>query len=318
MKRRNKRPAPVVRPSKVPVYAALAANVAIAATKFIVAGLTGSAAMLSEAVHSTVDTLNSVLLLMGLTLSQRPASEEHPFGHGKELFFWSLIVAVLIFALGGGVSVYEGVQHLLHPRPIERPLWSFIVLGSAALFEGASFIVSLRHFRQRLNGRPFWQALHSSKDPSNYTVLAEDGAALCGVVVAALGIGLSVVLRSPLFDALASVLIGLLLAAVAVALIRESRGLLIGEGLRPETARAIRAFAREQPGVRTVGAVLSMYIGPDEVLVTMQLGFEKGTETDRAAAIVARLEKQVQERYPVIRKLFIDVAKSSQHPLSTV
>jgi cation diffusion facilitator family transporter len=301
-------------PSKVPVYAALAANVAIAVSKFFAAGITGSAAMLSEAVHSTVDTLNSVLLLMGLSLSQRPASEEHPFGHGKELFFWSLIVAVLIFALGGGVSVYQGVQHLLHPQPLAKPMWSFIVLGAAALFEGASFIVSLRQFRRQLSGRPFWKALHSSKDPSNYTVLAEDGAALCGIVLAALGIGLSVLRQSPLYDALASVLIGLLLAAVAVALILESRGLLIGEGLRPETARAIRVLARDQPKVRTAGAVLSMYIGPDEVLVTMRLSFESGTGTDEAAAIIATVEKQVRERYPVIRRLFIDVEEVKPGP----
>ncbi len=299
-------------PSKVPVFAALAANAAIAVTKFLAAGVTSSAAMLSEAVHSTVDTLNSVLLLMGLNLSQRPPSEEHPFGHGKELFFWSLIVAVLIFALGGGVSVYQGVMHLLHPKPLEKPMWSFIVLGAAALFEGISFMVALRQFLRGLNGRPFWDALHASKDPSNYTVLAEDGAALCGIVIAALGIGFSVALHTPLYDALASVLIGLLLAAIAVALIRESRGLLIGEGLRPETARAIRAFARQQPSVRSVGAVLSMYIGPDEVLVTMQLSFESGTETDRAAAVIESLEKQVRERYPVIRRLFIDVEQARQ------
>jgi cation diffusion facilitator family transporter len=298
-------------PSKVPVYAALAANVAIAVTKFVVAGITGSAAMTSEAVHSTVDTVNSVLLLLGLNLSQRPPSEEHPFGHGKELFFWSLIVAVLIFALGGGVSVYQGVLHLLHPTPLEKPMWSFIVLGAAALFEGTSLIVSLRQFLRRLNGRPFWNALHWSKDPSNYTVLAEDGAALCGLLIAALGIWLSMVRETPVYDALASVLIGLLLAGVAVALIRESRGLLIGEGLRPETARAIRAVARQQPGVSAAGAVLSMYIGPDEVLVTMQLSFLKGTETERAAAIVAAIEKQVRERYPVIKRLFIDVEKAA-------
>lgn len=298
-------------PSKIPVYSALAANVAIAAAKFIAASVTGSSAMLSEAVHSTIDTLNSMLLLLGLSLSQRPASEEHPFGHGKELFFWGLIVAVLIFALGGGVSIYQGVQHLLHPKPLEKPLWNFIVLGAAALFEGVSFVISLRQFLRRSNGRPFWQALHSSKDPSNYTVLAEDSAALCGIALAALGIALSVALHSPFYDALASMLIGLLLAAVAVALIHESRGLLIGEGLRPETARAIRTFARAQPGVRSAGAVLSMYIGPDEVLVTMQLSFESGTETDEAAAIVAALEKQVRERYPVIRRLFIDVKEAT-------
>ena len=296
-----------MRPSKTPVYVAMAANIAIMVTKYIVAAFTGSAAMLSEAVHSTVDVLNGALLLLGVNLSQRPASEEHPFGHGKELFFWSLIVAVLIFGFGGGISLFQGIYHLLHPVPLENAAWNFAVLGAAAIFEGASFVVSLRQFLRQAAGRPFWEALHRSKDPSNYTVIAEDAAALVGLALAGLGIWMSLVLQDPRFDAWASILIGLLLVAVAVALIRESRGLLVGEGLRPETARTIRALARQQPGVRAAGAVLSMYIGPDEVLVTMQLSFERGTGTEQAAAAVSDLEKLVRERFPMIHRLFIDV-----------
>ncbi len=292
--------------SKVAIYGAIAANVAIAVTKFIVAGITGSSAMLSEGVHSAVDTFNGVLLLVGLRLSQRPATPEHPFGHGKELYFWSLIVAVLVFGLGGGVSFFEGVQHIRHPEPMRDPLWNYVVLGVAAVFEGSSFVIALRQFLKQAGDTPFWEALHRSKDPTTYTVLAEDSAALVGLVVAALGIALSQRFDQPELDGAASLVIGVLLAGVAVVLIMESRSLLIGEGIHPETARAIRGIALGQPKVRDVGRVLSMYIGPDDVLVTMDLDFDDGTEAADAAAAIAEVERQVRERYPMIKRLFIE------------
>jgi cation diffusion facilitator family transporter len=292
--------------SQVSIYAAIAANVAIAGTKFVVAGITGSSAMLSEGIHSAVDTFNGVLLLVGLKLSQRPATTEHPFGHGKELYFWSLIVAVLIFGVGGGLSFYQGVQHVGHPEPMRDPVWNYVVLGVAAVFEGASFAIALRQFLKQAGDTPFWEALHRSKDPTTYTVLAEDAAALVGLLVAAVGIALSYRFDKPEWDGVASLIIGLLLAGVAVALIRESRGLLIGEGIRPETARAIRSLALEQPKVRDVGRILSMYIGPDDVLVTMDLDFEDGTEAADAAAAIAAVERQVRDRYPMIKRLFIE------------
>jgi cation diffusion facilitator family transporter len=292
--------------SRVSIYAAIAANVAIAVTKFVVAGITGSSAMLSEGIHSAVDTFNGVLLLVGLKLSQRPATPEHPFGHGKELYFWSLIVAVLIFGVGGGLSFYEGVQHVLHPEPMRNPVWNYVVLSIAAVFEGSSLAIALRQFLKQAGDTPFWEALHRSKDPTTYTVLAEDAAALVGLLVAAVGISLSYRFDKPEWDGVASLIIGLLLAGVAVALIRESRGLLIGEGIRPETARAIRSLALEQPKVRDAGRILSMYIGPDDVLVTMDLDFDDGTEAADAAAAIAAVERQVRDRYPMIKRLFIE------------
>jgi cation diffusion facilitator family transporter len=292
--------------SQVSIYAAIAANVAIAVTKFVVSGITGSSAMLSEGIHSAVDTFNGVLLLVGLKLSQRPATPEHPFGHGKELYFWSLIVAVLIFGVGGGLSFYEGVQHVLHPEPMRNPVWNYVVLGVAAVFEGSSLAIALRQFLKQAGDTPFWEALHRSKDPTTYTVLAEEAAALVGLLVAAVGIALSYRFDKPEWDGVASLLIGLLLAGVAVALVRESRGLLIGEGIRPETARAIRSLALEQPKVRDVGRILSMYIGPDDVLVTMDLDFEDATEAADAAAAIAAIERQVRDRYPMIKRLFIE------------
>ncbi|MET3915206.1 cation diffusion facilitator family transporter [Variovorax sp. OAS795] len=296
--------------SKLAIYGAIAANVAIAATKFVVAGITGSSAMLSEGIHSAVDTFNGVLLLVGIRLSQRPATAEHPFGHGKELYFWSLIVAVLIFGLGGGVSFYEGIQHMRHPEPMQDPTWNYVVLALAALFEGASFLVALRQFRAQARGAPFWRALEQSKDPTTYTVLAEDSAALAGLAVAALGIYLSHRFDLPALDGAASVVIGLLLAGVAVLLISQARGLLIGEGIRPETARAIRSLAMAQPSVRDVGHVLSMYMGPDEVLVIVDLNFKEGTATGDAAEAIGAIERQVRARFPMIRRLFIEASEA--------
>ena len=298
--------------SKIAIYGAIAANVAIAITKFVVAGITGSSAMLSEGVHSAVDTFNGVLLLVGLKLSQRPATPEHPFGHGKELYFWSLIVAVLIFGLGGGVSFYEGVQHIRHPEPMHDPLWNYVVLGVAGLFEGSSFLIALRQFRKQAGANPFWEALHRSKDPTTYTVLAEDSAALVGLVVAALGIAASQRFDMPELDGAASLVIGILLAAVAVVLIMESRSLLIGEGIRPETARAIRSIALAQPKVRDAGRVLSMYIGPDDALVTMDLDFDDGTDAADAATAIAAIERHVRERFPMIKRLFIEAGAPTQ------
>jgi cation diffusion facilitator family transporter len=292
--------------SKLAIYGAIAANVAIAVTKLVVASVTGSSAMLSEGIHSSVDSCNGALLLVGIRLSRRPATPEHPFGHGKELYFWSLIVAVLIFGLGGGISFYEGVQHIRHPQPLHDPTWNYVVLGAAALFEGISFAIALRQFLRQAGDTPFWVAIHRSKDPTTTTVLAEDAAALVGLAIAAVGIALSQRLEMPALDGAASVLIGILLAGVATLLAWESRGLLIGEGIRPETARALRNIALAQPRVRDVGRVLSMYVGPDDALVTMDLDFDEGTAAADAALAMADVERRVRERFPMIKRLFIE------------
>jgi cation diffusion facilitator family transporter len=299
--------------SRIAVYGAIAANVAIAVTKFAVAGVTGSSAMLSEAIHSLVDTGNGGLLLVGLKLSQRPATPEHPFGHGKELYFWSLIVAVLIFGLGGGISMFEGIQHLREPPALKDPLWNYVVLAAAAVFEGTSFTLAWRQFKQQRGKTPMWEALQASKDPTNYTIVAEDSAALAGLAIAAAGIYFSHRLDMPRLDALASVLIGLLLAGVAVLLIRESRGLLVGEGVKPETARAIRALVEAEPAVRRVGPVLSMYIGAQEALVTLDVGFDGTTPASEVAAAIHRIEQRVRERFPTVRRIYIEAVSEAAH-----
>jgi cation diffusion facilitator family transporter len=297
--------------SKIAVYGAIGANIAIAATKFVVAAITGSSAMLSEGFHSAVDTGNGVLLLVGTRLSERPATPEHPFGHGKELFFWSLIVAVLIFGLGGGLSMFEGVQHILHPQPIRDAYWNYLVLGAAAIFEGISFTIALRVFLREKGDRPFWRALQSSKDPTTYTVLAEDFAALTGLVVAAVGIFLSQEFDMPVADGVASIIIGVILCGVAVVLIHEARGLLVGEGIRADTAAAIRELLSRHSLVRRVGPILSMYIGPEAVLLTTDVEFDPNANSGQIASAVRGLEREIRERFDKITRIYIEATSPS-------
>ena len=298
--------------SRASIYGAIVANVAIAATKFVAAAITGSSAMLSEGIHSSVDTGNGVLLLIGSKLSERPPSEQHPFGHGKELFFWSLIVAVLIFGIGGGLSLYEGVQHILRPKPLEDAHWSYIVLGAAGVFEAVSFSIAYKQSLRERAQRGFWEWIHASKDPTTYMILAEDGAALLGLLFAAAGVYASHRWNIPELDGVASVLIGLLLAAVAVVLIRESRGLIVGEGIRPSTARQIRRIALGQPAVHSVGWPLSMYIGRDEVLLTLDVQFDPSASAANVMEATRTIRDDIRRQFPVIQRIYIEpVAYSS-------
>lgn len=292
--------------SKTAVYGAIAANLAIAVVKFAAAAKTGSSAMLSEGIHSIVDSGNGVLLLVGIHRSKRGASIEHPFGHGKELYFWSLIVAVLIFGVGGGVSMYEGILHVMNPVPLTDAFWSYIVLAAATVFESVSLWLALRQFDRERGETPFWTALRESKDPTTYTVLAEDTAALLGLVAAALGVYASHALDMPRLDGVASMAIGALLASVAIVLVRQARALLIGAGIRPDTMAAIRALALATPGVRSAATPLSMYIGPEEILLTLDVGFDPDAPVTEVAAAVQTLEHAIRERYPRIKRIYIE------------
>jgi cation diffusion facilitator family transporter len=302
--------------SRIAIYGAIAANLAIAVTKFIAAGITGSSSMLSEGVHSLVDTGNGGLLLVGLARSKRPPTREHPYGHGKELYFWSLIVGVLIFGLGGGVSLYEGVLHVLHPPPLHEPKWNYVVLGCATVFESISFALAWRQFSTERKGRSVRQTLRASKDPSTLTVVAEDSAALIGLALAAAGVFFSHLLDRPELDGVASIAIGVLLCGVAVVLIRNARGLLVGEGIAPESARTIRAMVEGEPHIKGVGPILSMYIGAEEALVTLSVQVDPELSSADAATLVERLAGQVKERFPVIRRVYIEVAppEAQLHP----
>jgi cation diffusion facilitator family transporter len=300
--------------SRVAIYGAIAANIAIAVTKFVVAGLTNSSAMLSEGIHSVVDTGNGALLLLGVHRSQAEASPEHPYGHGKELYFWSLIVGVLIFGAGGGISFYEGLLNVRAPKPLQDPHWNYVVLALAAVFEGASLVIALRQFARERGDKPFWKALHQSKDPATYTVLAEDSAALAGLAIAALGVFFSHKLQMPRLDGVASMAIGVLLAVVAVLLIRESRGLLVGEGVQRKTADAIRQLALAERSVLEAGRVLSMYVGPEEILVTLDLSFDPGLPAAEVAATIKRIEDAVRQRFPKVHRIYLEPVAHSHAP----
>ena len=292
--------------SRTVVYGAIAGNVAIAVTKFIVAGITGSSSMLSEAIHSAVDTGNGLLLLVGMRLSERKPDVAHPFGYGRELYFWSLIVAILIFGIGGGMSIYEGVTHIRKPEPLTDLKWNYIVLAAAAVFEGISFAIGLHAVYQQKGSKSLWEGLHNSKDPGTFSVVGEDGAALAGLVLAALGVYASHRLRMPELDGVASVAIGILLAGVAILLIYESRGLLIGEGIDRKTAHAIRDMAQAEQSVKSAAFPLSMYLGPDEVLLTLDVEFDKSLSAEQVSAAVRRIEGKIRCRYERIRRIYIE------------
>ena len=291
--------------SKRVIYAALAGNLAIALTKFAAALFTGSSAMLSEGVHSLVDTGNGGLLLYGMHRAARPADRTHPLGHGRELYFWSFIVALLVFALGAGVSFYEGVIHIMAPEAVVNAKVNYIVLALSFLFEGSSWLVALREFRQQ-KGRQGWlQAVQSSKDPSVYTVLFEDSAALLGLVVAFAGILSAELLEIPELDGAASIGIAIILGATAIFLARESKGLLIGEPASPEVQKKMLAIAQEDPAVQRANGVLTVHLGPQEIVAGLSIEFEDHLTAPEIEACVERLEARFKKEMPEVTRLFV-------------
>jgi cation diffusion facilitator family transporter len=290
--------------SKTAIVAAIFGNIAIAVTKFTAAFITGSSAMTSEGIHSFVDTGNGALILLGLRQSRKPPDAEHPFGYGKELYFWSLIVSFGIFAVGCGMSVYEGLTHLIHPEPVTNPFWNYVVLGFAFVFEGISWFFGWRAFRVTKGRRGILQAIHESKDPSTFLVFLEDSAALTGLVIAALGIFFGRLLNNPFADGLASVLIGLLLGMISVFLARESKGLLIGEGVDDKTLKQIRKLVEADPDVEHVHHLLTMHFGPNEVLLTLEVKFRDELSATGVREAVARLHRTVRREHPEINRIF--------------
>jgi cation diffusion facilitator family transporter len=280
--------------------------------KFVAGAMTGSSVMISEGIHSLVDTGNGGLLFYGLRRGARPADTQHPFGHGMELYFWSLIVAVSIFGIGGGMSIYEGITHIQHPSAIAKPLINYVVLVLAMVFESFSFAVAWSAFRHYKQGKRTFTAIHHAKDPSLFTVLFEDSAALSGLVVAFLGVFLSHQLDAPVLDGVASVVIGVILVCAALWLAYESRSLLIGEAADPELVAAVREIALADPAVVGLGAVLTMQLGPDEVLLNIEVRFNPGATAEQIHTAIHRMEAHISEPFPEVSRIFIEVAKSSQ------
>ena len=295
--------------SKKAVVAAIIGNLAIAVIKFIAGAITGSSAMISEGIHSVVDTGNGGLLYYGLNRGARPADEHHPFGHGMEVYFWSLIVAVSIFGIGGGMSIYEGITHIQHPAPLENPTINYIVLALAAVFESLSFSVAWRTFRgsRSRRGRSTIAAIHHGKDPSLFTVLFEDTAALMGLAVAFVGVFLSHQLDAPWLDGTASIVIGCILVVAALWLAYESRSLLVGEAADPEMVADIRRIVLDDPAVTGLGVVLTMHLGPDDVLLNIEVKFTPGLTAEDMHAVVHRIEERINEPFPEVTRIFIEV-----------
>jgi len=299
--------------SPIAVYGAMAANFVIAVAKFVAAGVTGSSALLAEGFHSVVDTGNQALLLLGLRRSGREPDEMHPFGYGQELYFWSLVVAMLLFGIGGGLSIYEGIVHVLHPVEVQDPFWSYLVLAVAAVSEGASFAIAVREMlREREPGESFWHALRGSKDPSVFVVIGEDSAALAGLAVAFLGVWLGHLLGIPELDGVASVLIGLILCVVAVFLAVESRHLLLGESADPSLIRAIHAVTTADPDVQRARPPLTMHLGRDQILVNLDVEFRRSLGAEELTRVVRRLERRIRERDRRVRHIFIEAAAFSE------
>jgi len=304
--------------SKKAIYAAIAGNFAIAVTKFGGAAVSGSSAMLAEGIHSLVDTGNGGLLLLGIKRSQRPADESHPYGYGKSMYFYTLIVAVLIFGLGGGFSLYEGILHTLDPGhggatsatlfgvTIGGLTLNSIVLVSAILFEAAAFRTALIEFNKQRGDRGFMEEIRTSKDPTTFTVLFEDSAAMAGLIVALIGVHLAHALQMPIIDGIASILIGLILCAVAAFLVWESKKLIIGEAAHPDIQAGIRQIAQDDPDVRQVVRALTMHVGPHTLILNMDLEFEPSLNADQIESAVDRMEKAIRKQHDAIKYIFIE------------
>lgn len=284
---------------------AFAANLGIAVSKFVAAAFTGSSAMLTEGIHSVVDSSNQLLLIWGRRQSRKPADAQHPFGYGRELYFWSFVVAVLVFALGAGVSVYEGVLHILAPEPAVSPLIAYGVLLVAFLLEGGSTLTAFREFRDAKGGMGWYEAVRHSKDPPAFIVLLENGAAMAGIIVAAIGVALSQATRNPFFDGAASVAIGLILGVTAWVLAHESKALLIGEAADPSLVESIRAAAIRQQGIVGVGHILTVHSSPDQITVVMSADFDDSITAGAVERIIADIEADVESLWPDVKRLYI-------------
>jgi cation diffusion facilitator family transporter len=292
--------------SRLFIYVALAADLVIAITKFVGAAFTGSSAMISEGIHSIIDSGNQILLLIGIKKSKKKADERRPFGYGKELYFWSFIVSLLIFSLGGCVSFYEGILRLKRPAGEENQTWNYIVLGLAFVFTAITAGITLKKFNAQRGRLGFWQAIKESKDPSVFIVLLGDLGDLLGLVIAFLGIYLEHLLRNSHYDGIASMIIGVMLIGISGLLLRECRSLLMGESISKKTLRNIIALAEADPSVVKVKRHFSMYMAPDEAVLQLITVFNKDLKTQEITEAIQRVIKRIQEKFPRVKQIFIE------------
>lgn len=292
--------------SKIAIYGAIAANLSIAVAKFTASFITGSSAMLSEGIHSAVDSTNGLLLLYGIKKSKTPPDIDHPFGYGKEIYFWSFVVALLIFALGGGIAIYEGIIHILNPEPIENVTINYIVLGLAIVFEGASLIVALKEFSGKVTLKGLLKRIRRSKDSAGFAVIIEDLGAIVGLVVALIGVFIGDYFNYPFADGAASIIIGLILTAMAVILATETKGLLLGESLRQDEVAMIEDIFVKHPGVIDHGMVKSIHFGPESVLVGIDVEFDDKYTTDELEDEVVKIEHEIKSQLPHVDKVYLE------------
>ena len=298
--------------TKKVIYAAMIGNSLIAITKFIAAFFTGSTAMLSEGIHSVVDTGNQMLLLYGMRQSQKPADEQFPFGHGKEVYFWSFVVAVLIFAVGAGVSIYQGIHRLSDHEALTNPVVNYVVLGFAMVFEGIAWTMAFKEFGRVKGSAGYFEAVRAGKDPALFMVLFEDSAALLGLMVAFIGVLLGHITGDPLFDGLASIMIGVILGVTAGWLAFETKGLLIGESASKKVVQGIRALVSAQPGVVHVNEVLTMHMGPEYILVNLSVDFVDQASATDVEDITANIDAKIKENFPYVKRVFIEAEARSR------
>lgn len=292
--------------SKKAIYAALAGNGMIALTKFFASAYTGSSAMFSEAIHSVVDTGNQILLLYGIKRSERPADKTHPFGYGMEVYFWSFVVAILLFGLGSGVSIYEGISKIQNPHPVTNPFVNYIVIGFAIIFETIAFSVAYRELRKTKGSQSLIKAIRTSKDPTIFTVLFEDFAALLGLMVAGLAIYLGEVLNLPILDGIASVIIGLILALTASLLAFECKGLLCGEAANDQIVAGIEDIVKGETDVLYINEILTMHLGPQDILLNISLDFKDAMSSRNVQTTISELETSIKSKFPEIKRVFIE------------
>jgi cation diffusion facilitator family transporter len=289
------------------VIAALVGNTAIAVTKFIAATITGSAAMFAEGVHSVVDTGNQVLLLIGLKRAAKPADEYHPFGYGKEIYFWAFVVAILLFALGAGISIYEGIKKIFDPHPLDNVIWNYVVLGIAMAFEAGAWWVAYKEFGKVRGKRPLLLAVHQSKDPALFTVLFEDTAAILGLIAALIGIFFAAQYGILWADGAATLAIGIILAVAAIFLAIETKGLLIGEAADSRLIGDVMRLVEQQNFAAGVNEIRTIHFGPQDVLINMSIDARDNATAIQIEQGVSSLEHAIKAQHPKVTRVFIEI-----------
>ena len=295
------------------VVAALIGNAAITVSKVFAAIFTGSSAMLSEAIHSLVDTINQGLILYGIKRAVKPADKNHPFGYGMELYFWSFIVAILIFALGAGVSVFEGLNKVINPEVVTSTYVNYIVLGAAFVFESIAWLIAYKEFKLRKGSQGHFECIRNSKDPALFTVLIEDSAAILGLAIAFIGIILSDFFAMPELDGIASIMIGVLLIFIACILAIECKGLLIGESADVNTINGIRSIVESYAGIEIINELLTMHMSPRDILVTLSVDFSPNLSSNNVEALISKIERDIKTSYPYIKRIFLEAQSRRDH-----